>query len=81
MRRYRAAVVRRWQPERRDFLDLPVYMTVEQMAEYLQIGKTSAYELVRTSGFPSVRFGRTIRIPREAFILYLSELRDQKRVG
>jgi excisionase family DNA binding protein len=62
-------------------MDLAPYMTVEQMAKYLQIGRTAAYELARRDGFPAVRFGRTIRIPREGLLLWLSRQEGQPSAG
>jgi len=68
-------------PERSLYMDLGPYITVEQMAKYLQIGRTSAYELTRAPGFPAVRLGRTIRIPSEALMQWLSQCYGQERVG
>ena len=38
-------------------------MTVNELAACLQIGKSAAYQLIRTEGFPSIKIGRQIRIP------------------
>lgn len=43
--------------------DQPLTMTVEQAAKVLGIGRTTAYELVRTGDIPSVRLGRRIVVP------------------
>lgn len=55
------------------FDDLPAFMTVEQAAEVLQLGRSTAYALTseweRTdgrSGLAFVRIGRRKRVPREA---------------
>lgn len=40
------------------------YLKVSEMAEFLQIGRTRAYELVGTGEIPSVRIGRSIRVSR-----------------
>lgn len=58
-------------------MDLGPYITVEQMAIYLQIGRTSAYELARKKGFPMVRVGRAIRIPLEGLNAWLSQYGDE----
>jgi excisionase family DNA binding protein len=42
----------------------PLTYTVEQAAEALQIGRSAAYEAVRRGEIPSVRIGRSVRIPR-----------------
>lgn len=42
----------------------PLVYTVEEAAEALRIGRTQAYELARTGGLPTVRLGRSLRVPR-----------------
>lgn len=55
--------------------DLPPFMTVEQAAEVLQLGRSKTYELTvewectsGASGLPFVRFGSQKRIPRAALV-------------
>jgi excisionase family DNA binding protein len=48
-------------------------MTVQDMAKELGIGLSAAYQLVNSTGFPSIRFGeRKIRIPRDALKEWLT---------
>jgi len=44
----------------------PLVYTVEQTAELLAIGRTACYEGVRRGEIPSVRIGRSVRVPRAA---------------
>lgn len=54
--------------------DLPYMLTVAQVADFLQIGKNAAYELVRSYNLPCVRLSeRTTRVPKDALISYLHE--------
>lgn len=53
---------------------MKAWLTVTEVAEYLQVGRTTAYELVRSGKIPSVRFGKAWRIPRHQ----LDELLAQK---
>ena len=46
-----------------DLNDLPAALTVEEAASVCQIGRSSAYEGVRTGEIPSIRIGRSIRVP------------------
>jgi len=46
--------------------DLPALLKVEEVASFLGIGRGLAYALAREGKLPSVRFGRLLRIPREA---------------
>lgn len=48
-----------------------IVLTVEDIAKFLSIGKTKAYELVKTPGFPKIKIGRQIRVPSEAFHLWI----------
>ena len=60
-------------PIPRDLEDLPLFLTPPQIAEILQIGRSSAYELVRSKGFPAVKIGRSVRVYREAFVRWMQE--------
>jgi len=42
----------------------PHVLTVEEAADFLRVGRSAAYEAVRRGEIPSVRIGRSIRIPR-----------------
>lgn len=53
--------------------ELPDFLTVEEAARVLRIGRTAAYALARTwrdtngrDGLPVVTFGRVLRVPRAA---------------
>jgi excisionase family DNA binding protein len=60
MTAYRPAVI---EAER-----LPLFLTVEQVAEVLGTSRTAAYDAIHRGEIPSVRFGRRIRIPRHALL-------------
>ena len=57
----------------RTYEDLPLAMRVEDLMPVLRIGRNAAYELVRSGKIRSIRVGRSIRIPREAVIDYLTQ--------
>ena len=51
--------------------ELPLVLSVEQLVDVLDIGKTTAYELLRSGKIQSIRVGHKIKIPKEALISYL----------
>lgn len=53
------------------FSKYPDVLTVENLAEALDIGRNAAYELVRTRQIASIRVGRTYRIPKLYLIDYI----------
>ena len=52
--------------------EIPAVITVEELAEILRIGRNSAYKLVKSGDIDIIRIGRTIRIPKNALLDYLS---------
>ncbi len=41
------------------------WLKVPEMAEFLRIGRSRAYELVADSEIPSIKIGRSIRVSRK----------------
>ena len=58
------------------FEQLPLVMSVEQLAQVLGVGKNYAYELVRSGAIQSIRVGHRFRIPKESVIAYISNPQD-----
>lgn len=52
--------------------DLPLTLRVEDLMPILDIGRNTAYELVRSGQIRSIRVGRQIRIPKDALAEFLS---------
>jgi excisionase family DNA binding protein len=48
--------------------ELPEYLTFKEFVNYLAIGRSLGYELVRTGKVESVRFGRLVRIPKSVLL-------------
>ena len=61
--------------------DVPMFMTVMDMAALLGVSRASAYELVREDNFPKLKLvqGRTI-IPRDRLLEWLDEQTRYDRV-
>ncbi|MGG2059675.1 helix-turn-helix domain-containing protein [Priestia megaterium] len=56
--------------------NLPITLRVEEVAKIMRISKTVAYELVKSEMFPSIKIGRRIVIPRDAFLNWLNNNQD-----
>jgi excisionase family DNA binding protein len=55
----------------RNVEELPVVLTMEHVQRALGLSRQKTYELPHVRGFPVVRFGRAIRVPRDAFMKWL----------
>ena len=56
----------------RSFDELPLTLRVEDLMPILDIGRNTAYELVRSGQIRSIRIGRQLRIPKDAVQEYLT---------
>lgn len=52
-------------------MDLPLMLSVPEVGEVLGISRAGAYELVRSKGFPKVKIGNRIVIPKDRFIQWI----------
>jgi excisionase family DNA binding protein len=43
--------------------DMPAVLTVEEAGRVLRLGRTSAYQAVRAGEIPSIKVGRSLRVP------------------
>ena len=57
----------------RSFDELPLTLRVEDLMPILNIGRNTAYELVRSGKIRSIRIGRQLRIPKDAIQDYLAQ--------
>jgi excisionase family DNA binding protein len=53
--------------------DLPAILNMQQVQILLRVSRPKVYELANTAGFPAVRIGRAIRVPREALLRWIEE--------
>ena len=57
----------------RSYDELPLTLRVEDLTSILDIGRNTAYELVRCGTIRSIRIGKQLRIPKDALVEYLSD--------
>lgn len=53
------------------FENLPMLLTVGEMASVLRIGRNAAYQLVKDGNIQSIHVGRSIRVPRNALSQFI----------
>ena len=58
----------------KSYEDLPLMLSVPEMGAALGISRAGAYELARSEGFPALRIGTRIVIPKDK----LQELVDKQ---
>jgi excisionase family DNA binding protein len=46
--------------------DLPEWLSVQEFYQYVGIGRSAAYELLRRGEIPHRKFGRSVRVPKTA---------------
>lgn len=57
----------------KNYEDLPLTLTAPEVGEVLGISRAAAYELVRSKGFPSMRIGTRILVPKDKFVAWINE--------
>lgn len=62
----------------RSFDELPLVLSVPEMAAVLGISRTVAYDLARSKGFPSIRIGTRLIIPKENLMEWIQEQLQKK---
>ena len=52
--------------------ELPLMLSVPEVAAVLGISRAGAYELVRSDSFPALKIGSRIVVPKEKFIGWIN---------
>ena len=50
---------------------LPLILSVDELAKILGIGRNTAYDLIRCERIKSIRIGHQIRVPKDALLQFL----------
>lgn len=53
--------------------DLPITLNVQDVATVLGISRVNAYNLCHSEGFPTIRIGKRILIPKQHFLGWLED--------
>ncbi|MCG2786894.1 MAG: helix-turn-helix domain-containing protein [Anaerolineae bacterium] len=50
-----------------------IFLTIEEVRQYLSLGRSMTYKMVKSGEIPSVRFGDSIRVPKHLLDKYIAE--------
>ncbi len=53
--------------------DLPLFLNAELVAKVLGVSPSSRYELMHEDGFPTLRIGSRMVVPKEKFVQWVEE--------
>ncbi len=53
--------------------ELPLFLNAETVAAVLGVAPSSAYELMHKAGFPTLRVGSRMVVPKEKFVQWVEE--------
>ena len=59
--------------EYKSYDDLPLFLNSETVAKVLGVSSSSGYELMHEPGFPVLRIGNRMVVPKEQFIKWVNE--------
>ena len=57
----------------KSFDELPIMLSVNQLANVLGISRTRSYELVNEKGFPKIKISTRIVVPKDEFKLWIQK--------
>ena len=59
--------------------ELPLMLSVAEVAAVLGISRAGAYELARSSGFPALKIGSRIVVPKDKFLAWIDANSGSKK--
>ena len=57
----------------RSYADLPLFLNAKLVAQVLGVSISTAYEVMHEPGFPTLRVGSRMVVPKEKFIRWVEE--------
>jgi excisionase family DNA binding protein len=57
----------------KSYEELPLFLSAQMVADVLGVSISSAYELMHEDGFPSLRIGNRLVIPKDHFRRWVEE--------
>ncbi len=59
--------------EYKSYDDLPLFLNAKLVAKVLRVPPSSGYELMHEAGFPTLRVGSRMVVPKEKFVQWVEE--------
>lgn len=59
--------------EYKHYDELPLFLNAETVAKALGVSPSSGYELMHEKGFPALKIGNRIVVPKEKFIAWVEQ--------
>lgn len=59
--------------EYKSYDDLPLFLNAELVSKVLGVSPSSGYELMHEAGFPTLRIGNRMVVPKEKFIQWVEQ--------
>ena len=57
----------------KSYEELPLMLSAPEVAEVLGISRAGAYDLVHLDGFPHLKLGNRILVPKDKFIQWIDD--------
>ena len=57
----------------KDYSELPLFLNAEMVAKVLGVSPSSGYELMHEPGFPILKIGNRMVVPKEKFIQWVEQ--------
>ena len=61
------------QSEYKSYDDLPLFLNAEMVSKVLGVSPSSGYELMHEAGFPTLRIGNRMVVPKEKFVQWVEK--------
>ena len=57
----------------KDYSEIPLFLNAELVAKVLGVSPSSSYELMHEPGFPILKIGNRMVVPKEKFIQWVEQ--------
>ena len=57
----------------KDYSELPLFLNAETVSQVLGVSPSSGYELMHAPGFPILKIGNRMVVPKEKFIQWVEQ--------